>query len=256
MGDQENLDRPELFPDLPVRARRCDPLSVSADCKQVCRCDDGSDYAIKEAATIATMPHNEWLCAKLAERVGVAAPSFKIVEVQGVQCFGSRWLAGEESNWWNRAHGGQIPFADLAPAISRILALDLFVHNGDRHLKNYFVLKQQVGYSAVAMDFGRAWLFNGMPPPDLPMQPSENTIAAQRALKVLFGDFIDQQEVGDVCDRLLGVTDGEIAGFISSHPSSWLQNSQKKDILDWWKSDARTGRVQTIKEGIINGSLV
>lgn len=256
MGNQESLDRPDLFPDHPVRAQRCDPLSISADCKQVCRCDDGSDYAIKEAATIATMPHNEWLCAKLAERIAVAAPTFKIVEVQGIQCFGSRWMAGEEADWWNRAHAQQIPFVDLAQGISRILALDLFVHNGDRHLKNYFVLKQRVGYSVVAMDFGRAWMFNGMPPPPLPMAPGENTIMAQRVLKRLFGDFIDQAEVEDVCDRLIGVSDGEIEDFISAHPSSWLQESQKISIMKWWKSNDRTNRVRNIREGIRNGSLL
>ena len=256
MGEQESLERPSLFPELPVRARRCDPLAISADCKQVCRCDDGSEYAIKEAATVATMPHNEWLCAKLAERVGVAAPAFRVVEVQGIECFGSRWMAGEEANWWNRAHAQQIPFADLAAAISRILALDLFVHNGDRHLKNYFVLKQHIGYSVVAMDFGRSWLFNGIPPPALPMHATENTIRAQRVLRTLFGDFIDLSEVDDVCDRILSVTAGEIDEFIATHPSSWLQDSQKIAILEWWKSTDRTDRVDAIKEGIRNGSLL
>lgn len=256
MGDQESIDRPSLFPDLPVQARRCDPLSVSADCKQVCRCDDGSDYAIKEAATIDTMPHNEWLCAKLAERVGIAAPSFKVVKVQGVDCFGSRWLAGEEADWWTRAHSNQIPFGDLAPGISRIFALDLFVHNGDRHFKNYFIVKQKVAYSVLAMDFGRAWLFNGVPPPALPMPPAQNTIRAQRTLKKLFGDFLVQSEVDDVCDRIKGTSCEEIEQFIAAHPSCWLQEPQKFAILDWWKSDDRHKRIDGIKEGIKDGSLL
>ena len=254
MGDQTDVDKQgKLFP---VRARRCDPLSVSADCRQVCRCDDGSDYAIKEAATFATMPHNEWLCAKLAERVGIAAPTFRIVDVQGVECFGSRWQAGEEANWWNRAYAGQIPFNDLAPGISRIFALDLFVHNHDRHLNNYFVLKQRVGYSVLAMDFGRAWLFNGIPPPQLPMASSENTIGDFRKLVKLFGDFIDQNEVDDVCGRLLLISDDEIVSFIESHPRDWLQESEKSVILDWWKSPDRTRRIDQIKEGVKDGSLL
>lgn len=247
---------PTLFPDLPVRARRCDPLSVSADCKQVCRCDDGSDYAIKEAATLATMPHNEWLCAKLAERVGIAAPTFRIVDVLGVDCFGSRWQAGEETNWWNRAFAGQIDFADLAPGISRILALDLFVHNGDRHLNNYFVHKQRVGYSVLAMDFGRAWLMNGMPLPPLPMDPSENTIGDYKKLVKLFGDFLIASEVEDVCDRLLTVGVSDIERFIGSHPKNWLQDGDRHDILEWWESPARTDRITSVKKGIIDGSFL
>ncbi len=245
-----------LFPELPIRARRCDPLNVSADCKQVCICDDGSEYAIKEAATLATMPHNEWLCAKLAERVGIAAPAFRVVDVQGTQCFGSRWHAGEESDWWIRAYAGSLPFTDLATGISRVLALDLFIHNGDRHLKNYFVHKQHIGYSVLAMDFGRAWLFNGMPLPALPMPETENTIGDFRKLKKLFGDFVVYSEVEDVCDRLESVTSEEVEGFMSSHPEEWLKDSDRIAISDWWKSTKRTERIVSVKEGIKDGSFL
>ena len=257
MGDQESGEQQSgLFPDLPIRAKRCDPLAVSADCKQVCRCDDGSDYAIKEAAVIASMPHNEWLCAKLAERVSIAAAPFRIVDVLGIQCFGSRWLAGEESDWWNKAFAGQFPFTDIAPGITRIFTLDLFVHNHDRHLNNYFVVKQKVGHAVLAMDFGRAWLFSGFPPPALPMEKTSNTIGDYRKLVTLFGDFLDHSEVDDVCDKILGVTVDEISGFIASHPRDWLEQSMKDAICDWWSSDDKSLRVEGIREGIKNGSLL
>ena len=139
---------------------------------------------------------------------------FRIVEVQGVECFGSRWQAGQESDWWTRAYAGQIPFSDLAGSISRILAYDLFVSNVDRHLNNYFVFKQHMKYSVLAMDFSRAWLFSGMPPPDLPMSDSENTINDLRVLLGLFGNFIDMGEVDDVGDRLANVSLQEISSFI------------------------------------------
>jgi hypothetical protein len=247
---------PSLFPNLPVRAKRSNPMTGSADCKQVCRCDDGCDYAIKEAAVLPTMPHNEWFCAKLAERVGIGTPTCRIVDVQGIECFGSRWEAGEESDWWNRAFAGPISFPDLAPGISRVFAFDLFVHNEDRHLNNYFVQKQRIGYAVLAMDFGRAWLFSGMPPPPLPMAPAANTIGDLRKLLRLFGPFIDSAETDDVCDRLATVTDSEVAGIIASHPSVWINTAQKDQILSWWRSPERQNRITTIRNGIKDGSLL
>lgn len=253
--DEEGI-APGLFPYLPITARRCDPMNESADCKQVCRCDDNSDYAIKEAAVIATMPHNEWLCSKLAERVRIAAPTFRIVDVLGIECFGSRWQAGQERNWWNRAFAGQIDFADIAPGISRIIALDLFVHNHDRHLDNYFVLEQRVGFSVLAMDFGRAWMFHGFPLPSLPMPPDANTVGDFRKLVKLFGHFVVDAEVDDVCDRLTKVDHEEIDGFIGSHPPSWLPESDKIAILDWWQSSDRTDRIESVRKGIKDGTFL
>jgi hypothetical protein len=231
-------------------------MTGSADCKQVCRCDDGSDYAIKEAAVLATMPHNEWFCAKLAERVGIGTPTCRVVDVQGTECFGSRWEAGEESDWWNRAFAGHIPFGDLAPSISRVFAFDLFVHNEDRHLNNYFVQKQRIGYAVLAMDFGRAWLFSGMPPPPLPMMPSANTIGDLRKLIRLFGSFMDFTETDDVCDRLASVTEAEVDAVIASHPPVWIGDAQKRQILNWWRSSDRQDRITRIKDGIKDGSLL
>jgi hypothetical protein len=245
-----------LFPDLPIHVRRCDPLGISADCKQVCTAADGSDYAIKEMRIIETMPHNEWLCGLLAERVGIATPTGKIVVVQGVNCFGSRWLAGEEADWWLSAQAGKIAFNDLSASISRILAFDLFVHNGDRHGKNYFVFQQKLGHAVLAHDFGRAWLYNGWPLPALPMNAASNTISGNRTLRTLFGDFIEISEVESVCDKLKSVTAEEISQIIGRHPKEWLKQDAEKAIIDWWNDAARIQRIESIEKGIKDGSFL
>jgi hypothetical protein len=255
MGSQEEKEL-ALFPDHPVNARRCDPLRVSADCKQVCRCDDNADYAIKEAATIETMPHSEWLCAHLAELVGLPTPKCKIVDIKGVKSFGSRWQAGEEPNWWLSVQAGKIQITDLAPSLSRIFAFDLFVNNIDRHLKNYFVFAQRSGHSILAMDFGRSWLFKGIPPPDLPMSTSTNTIRAQKNLKTLFGHTAEESEVDVITERLEKVTADEIDGIICRHPNEWLKVDQKKSILDWWVTDERTDRLEAIRKGVKDGTFL
>lgn len=257
MGDQEDLDgQAVLFPHLPIRAVRCDPLATSADCKQVCRCTDGCDYAIKSGIDIPSMPHNEWFCAKLAERVGIATTRGKIVEVDGGTSFGSRWQSGEEAGWWISASTGKFAFSDLAPALSKILAFDLFVHNGDRHLNNFFVHMQKLGAGILAMDFGRAWMFNGFPLPSLPMDENENTITASCTLSQLFGDYIDQSQVKEVTDSLRVISDVQIKEIIEQHPKEWLSTSEKDAIVDWWRSQARLDRINQIEEGIGDGTFL
>lgn len=255
MADNKDLGTP-LFPDLAIAVRRCDPLGVSADCKQVCTAADGSDYAIKEMAVIESMPHNEWLCGLLAERVGIATPTGKVVLVKGVKCFGSRWLAGEEADWWNSVQAGKIAFTDLAASLSRILAFDLFVHNGDRHLKNYFVVEQKLGHAVLAHDFGRAWLYHGVPLPALPMAPGSNTIRGHRTIRALFGDFVVIPEVEEVCEKLKDVSSSEIKQIIDRHPKEWLKPDSEKAMVTWWDDPARTQRIESIEKGIKDGSFL
>lgn len=257
MGEKAKLDEgPGLFPGLPIRAVRCDPMGVSADCKQVCRCNDGSDYAIKSANDIPSMPHNEWFCAKLADIVGLATPAGKVVEVDGGTSFGSRWQSGEESSWWVSAKSGKLNFDDLAPALSRIFAFDLFVHNGDRHLNNYFVHQQKMGPAVLAMDFGRAWLFNGFPLPALPMNKSEKTIGDFKKLIVLFGNFLKIDEVKEIATSLRAVKTSQVLEIIVQHPKEWLSEAEKSAIEDWWSSDGRTARIDQVEEGISDGSFL
>jgi hypothetical protein len=103
---------PTLFP-IPVEVRYCIPLNVSADCGQVCRCDDGCDYVIKDGKTGGSKPatpHSEWFCTQLAETIGIASPGCKIVKMaDGTLAFGSRWEGGivrpmsglaVGGNWW------------------------------------------------------------------------------------------------------------------------------------------------------------
>lgn len=253
---EHNDTQAPLFPDLAIAVRRCDPLGVSADCKQVCTAADGSDYAIKEMAVIESMPHNEWFCSLLAERVGIATPTAKIVIVKGVKCFGSRWLAGEEADWWISVQAGRIDFSDLAASLSRILAFDLFVFNGDRHLKNYFVMPQRLGHAVLAHDFGRAWFYHGVPPPALPMPAASNTMSGHRTIRTLFGDFVALSEVDDVCAKLKEVTSLEVQQIMDRHPPEWLKPDDQKAIVTWWDAPERVARIDSIERGIKDGSFL
>ncbi|MEG3147729.1 HipA family kinase [Sphingomonas sp. RT2P30] len=243
---------------LSVAATRCEQADFgSADCALICRCEDGSDYAIKDSVKNAAMPHSEWLCTRLSEAAGIASPTCKIVSVEGDRWFGSRWETGHNpKDWWLRAISGDIDFALLAPTISRIFAFDLFVHNVDRHLNNYIVREQHFGISILSFDFSRAWLCNGDELPPLPMSPSENTIGAMRFLRQQFGEFIIKDEVDAVLDNLSLIALEQISGFINESPNEWLTLDQKSWIDNWWVSGARLDRIEGIREGIENGTYL
>lgn len=255
------MDEAGLIPGLyglSVAAIRCEQANFgSADCALICRCEDGSDYAIKDNAKNGAMPHSEWFCTRLVEAVGVAAPACKVVSVQGDQWFGSRWETGHNpKDWWLRAIAKQIDFNLLAPTISRIFAFDLFVHNVDRHLNNYIVREQHFGISMLCFDFSRAWLCHGYPIPNTPMDTGTKTIMAMRYLRQEFGEFLVQDDIDTVLNNLTNLPTEKIEEIIAEHPQDWLTNYQKEWMVTWWGSAERAERIDRIKEDIGNGTYL
>lgn len=255
---EEIAELPGLYYGLSIAAIRCEVSTLgSADCALICRCDDGSDYAIKDQAKNAAMPHSEWFCTRLVEEAGIAAPTCRVVDVEGEKCFGSRWETGHNpKDWWLRALAKEIDFALLAPTISRIFAFDLFVNNDDRHLNNYIVREQHFGIAMLSFDFSRSWLCNGVPPPDLPMAGSTNTMMAIRFLLKEFGKFIIIEECNTVLDNLYFIGVEKVDDIIDEHPNEWLTNEQKDAVRNWWISPERLDRIAKIKEGIGNGTYL
>jgi hypothetical protein len=252
--DQIDPDQHLLFP---VRARACEPANLgSADAAFICRCDDGSDYAIKIAGKPSpTTPHTEWLCAHLAELVGLATPPCKVVVMpDNSHTFGSRWETGEVKNWVAQMQAGTIAIDDVKEPISRLFAFDLFVHNGDRHAGNFFFRQQKRGYSLIVMDHSRAWFFNGFPCPALPLPNDCNTMRVHRELCRLFNGIFVESEASSVINAIRKVTDKQISRIISDHPDDWLTADQRNAIMDWGSSNMRDERLDQILDGITNGT--
>jgi hypothetical protein len=130
------------------------------------------------------------------------------------------------------------------------------MHNGDRHLKNYLIRKQKLGYSILLFDYSRAWLWNGFPPPNLPLEPTSNTIRAQRLLSQIFPGFLSILDINHVYDVIKNIDRSGIEIIIEEHPNNWLADAEKNALLKWWKSDSCIQRIDLIKEGIKNGTYL
>jgi hypothetical protein len=239
-----------------IKAIRCDPANLgTADCSCICRCEDGSDYAIKTDKPIPAAPHSEWLCYHLGERVGLASPPCRVVELlDKALFFGSRWETGEVKSWWLKVQSGKIDIDDLKSSLSRIFAFDLFVHNPDRHLRNFLIRKQRQGFAVIAMDYSRAWLANGVPPPDIPLLPGCNTIQAHRILARIQPKFFVFDEAKTVLSNISKVKTIEIKNIIQRHPTQWLSHNELTGIIDWWESPKREQRITKILTGLSDGT--
>ena len=192
---------PQLFP---VNAVWCAPKRLGGiDSTQTCMCDDGHEYVVKLDVPDRFAAHNDWFCSSLARRVGLPGPAFNPVRhTDGRVWFGSQWIAGEIPDWWLHVSSGGIPFAVLADDWARIYAFDLFINNTDRHLRNFMVINTGGTYTLHALDYGRAWLHNGMPIPALPLPPLCKTVLSHRVIRATLNTLFSIPAATQVLDAI------------------------------------------------------
>jgi hypothetical protein len=204
-----------------------------------------------------TASHSEWFCAHLAREVGISLhPFYKIENLSGETWFGSQWTPGEIKDWWIAVLGGSVSLDDLKDDLSRIYAFDLFVHNVDRHVKNYIVRAEGAGHEIWALDHGRAWMFNGFPPPPLPLGPGTKTVAAREWMKANFTGFQSKIAMLEMIEKLKKVTDTKVQDIVNDEHPNWLDKSKKEDIVKWWTDGKALERLEVITKGVGDGSLL
>lgn len=229
----------------------------SQDCNEACFCGDAGAFVIKKSDKAPTLPHSEWFCSSIAASCGVPQIAFSIIRhTDGNHWFGSSWKTGIIKEWWNLALNGTINFSEIAEDISRIYALDLFIHNDDRHFNNYIVVKEEASHRAYSLDYSRAWLHHGFPPPPILISPKTNTVKNKEWLKSKFGTYLDIVAMEQVLDNISRISNSGIFNIISGHPKHWLTQSQEDAIINWWIAGKAVERVDLIKAGIKDGSLL
>ena len=256
-----------LFSDhvVAMRAQWCAPVDLgTADCGKICRGEDGCDYVIKEMSAHPAVPHSEWFCSQLGEKIGIAAPPHKVIDMRdGTMAFGSRWQGGvlspdpeKETPWYVKVKAGEIALADASKTLSRIYALDQFVHNVDRHCTNFLIHPQFNGHAILALDYSRAWVRFGFPLA-LPPLPDCNTVNAQRWLTNYWGEkYVNPAAVRDTCDAISRISVDVIIRIIQEHPENWLPETTRSAIIAWWGSDDMSLRLNMIAEGVENGNCL
>lgn len=190
------------------------------------------------------VPATEWICSRLASACGLPVPPIAAVELQaqpGVLYFGSQW------------QGGALEFLNVAGRISnpqvfeRTLAIDLFVHNTDRHRGNYLYLELAGDIVARVIDFSHALLVMGWPLPDLPMAPCNTT---QELPHLLAQNPSPYQAPHDLLERIKALPSEWMETTLEDMPSAWLSEDFRQALRQWWEGDSRLLRVNQAKSSL------
>ena len=140
------------------------PSKLTADCLGMVDADDGGRYYVKGDAHGRPVRASEWLGTHLAEAVGIQSPAPVAIQLaNGSVVFGSRRIAGVADDLLTRtylmtpsASNAAMPIAGLASILSKIYALDMFLHNDDRHFGNYLSIDDNGVRRLYTFDFSRA----------------------------------------------------------------------------------------------------
>lgn len=245
------ITRPIDFPQLvELAATFCGPAKLDGvDFGGGCFCGDAGAFIIKTNGINPNLAHTEWFCSSIANCVGVPQVPFSVIRhTDDSQCFGSHWQQGKVNDWWNLAKSGQLDFGEISTDISKIYALDLFLHNPDRHIKNYMVVRDGAAHKVLAFDYSRAWLHNGTPPlPPILNNGGDNTIQVKNWMKIQLGYTVNMDSFNEVLGRIEATPLSTIQSIINQHPKNWLTQDVENAILNWWSDGGVATRIASIR---------
>lgn len=223
---------------LPRKTAHCDGIGITPA---------GLKFAVKFGERYPILPATEAVCHELARLCQVSVPDWSPVEWGGQIGFGSHWLQGVVSEgsarwqaYWKSAEAGT-----AAAFFGRCCALDGFLHNPDRHLKN-FLLEQ--GTAVLVQphggDYSCAWWMSHWPPQQQ-LHGETNTVTIYKHLNKK--GFVSLKAAAEALDRLAAIDAAAIGRIIGALPAGWCPNNIRDDLLDWWSGPARQARILTLK---------
>ena len=235
------------------------PRDKTADSLGEVEAQDGHRYYIKGDQNGRPIRASEWISTRICEAVAISAPSHALIErIDGTVVFGSRRIAGVAQKIETRKYLQISSEADISKPhplqsiLSSIYALDMFLYNEDRHLDNYLSVDDDGKRRLYAFDFSRAlfwkWKWQHFP------TDSQNTRSYGRLLRNIHG--FDSDAAIKTLERLNGLATAIIEGFIKEMPTDWLQPNIQSEFVEWWDSAAKKRRIEELRKGIIDGTML
>lgn len=225
-----------------------------------CEADDGHGYFLKgDYGSIASRA-NEWLGNSIAERVGIGCPTFTPVIGSDAQAlFGSRVIAGVDDDFrtaqfLNTASKTELGHSriGLTPVLSQIYALDLFINNDDRHVRNYLSYDDHGRRRIFAFDFGRSmfwrWPWDGFPAVD------SNTRFVGRVMRSRHGwDFAEADRTLDLIEKIDSTW---LGNTLDKMPPEWLSETRRNQLVSFIENGDWGRRIEQLRRGLSDESLL
>lgn len=183
------------------------------------------------------VPATEWLCSRIAQACMLPVPVIGVVELRtnpGTFYFGSQWLGGAKDYL---SVTGRISNPEVFAATH---AVDLFVHNTDRHRNNFLYLDLAGDIVARVMDFSHSLLVEGWPLPSLPMAACNTTNELPFLLSENPAPYVKPSAV---LAAIQAMPNDWMQREFAFMPTAWLDVALKAELDQWWSGSARLNRL-------------
>lgn len=220
----------------------------------------GSKYFCKRDSDGTPVRATEFFCSSLVAHLGILVPNFALIEnpETGEVLFGSKGIWGIAADFEvqtflttpipvNKAVSGN--FSWLASHLSRLYAVDMFLGNPDRQLRNFLLAESRL----LAFDFASARLEN-LSSSIFPIA-KDKTVSVGRFLRSVHGGF-DLASADEIIKRIAAVPVSEIEAILSKIPEDWLTEREKGKLCESWVNGAVGDRLAALRRGLSDGSLL
>ena len=211
------------------------PREESADLWATGEDHTGQRWALRSTrGHRADAPLIEWFCYRLCDLLHIANPGYAVCQTsEGELVFGSRWA---DDAWQFAPHRHTVlqfdaVVRDAADDITRMLVLDAFLPNDDRHASN--VLFRRVGqrWRALAFDWSRARWFE-------PWPWGQHCNSAQFAGWLRTMGRLQPAAAQDCAHAIQTIPTETVLESILAAPAPWRDNIDIDAVGNWWRNHA------------------
>lgn len=236
------------------------PAEQGADILAEVIADDTHHYYVKGRSAGIWVPASELIVALLSELINLPVPTPKIVRMRDRSLvFGSRKIASISDKVETAAiltsmtlPPSGFPIAGLRRVLAEAYAFDLFINNNDRHEGNYYCCKQDGHYRLYLIDHARSLIARGIDA--FPPVKGYGTIFTGRGIRERHGFDLDAALA--LVERLEALAPESIARITDAVPDEWLPSSEKEQFISWWANGGRRRKIQRLRGGLLDGSLL
>jgi hypothetical protein len=235
-----------------------EPLGNGKGLQHFAQCDDGHSYHLKVDVEGNHSRAVEWLCYRLALRLGMTVPDISVVRHGAETYFGSRNVLNTVSrfqteDFLHRSHRSAegMPSPWPRDELARIMALDLFVGNPDRAPHNLLLATYQLRQVLYVIDFGDVRI------PNLMSTESNlhKSVTSRHWNLVCHYHQPTLEPALEVLARLGSFSASVGEGILNEIPDDWLPLSVRDGLLSHWASGGFQERASALAALISNGRI-